>query len=72
MFEAGILSFGVLANNAEIHVFVSCAISGNVLDQDNGCIDVQFLSKSNVERVMARAFDRCVEDALRYQSRSKG
>jgi hypothetical protein len=62
--KIGIFSFGVLANNTQIDVIVSSFIARYVLDQDDGGVDIKFLSQSNIEGLMARALDGCVQDSL--------
>jgi hypothetical protein len=47
--ETGVFAFGVLSNNADVDVLVACLVTGNVLDEDNRGIDVELLSKSDVE-----------------------
>ena len=44
MLQAGILSFSVLTDNAKVHVIVSCFVAGNVLDEDNRSVDIEFLT----------------------------
>lgn len=67
MFQTRVLALGVLTNDAEIDVLVACLVSRNVLEEDNGRIDVELLAKSNVEGAMTRSLNRSVEDALETQ-----
>lgn len=62
MLQTRIFSFGIFTDDAEINVLVASLIAGNVLDQDNGSVDVEFLTEGDVERLVTRAFDRRVED----------
>ena len=41
--ETGIFAFGILADDAEIDVLVTGLVAGDVLDEDDGGIDVEFL-----------------------------
>ena len=45
MLETGVFALGVLTNDAEINVLVSCLVSGDILDKDDRSVDVEFLSK---------------------------
>src|SRR6266480_762028 len=49
MLEAGIFAFGVLADNTEVNILVSGFVAGDVLDKDDGGVNVELLSQSNVE-----------------------
>lgn len=62
--ETRVLSLGVLTDDAEVDVLVAGLVAGNVLDQDNGGVDVELLTKGDVERLVTRALDGGVEDTL--------
>lgn len=62
MLETRVLSLGVLTNDAKINVFVPGVVSRDVFDENDGGIDVELLSESDVEGLMAGTLDRCVKD----------
>jgi len=62
--EARVLSLGVLTDDAEVDVLVAGLVAGNVLDQNNRGVDVEFLTEGDVERLVAGALDGSVEDTL--------
>ena len=64
MLNAGVLSLSVLTDNAKVDVLVSCLVAGNVLDEDDGGVDVELLSKSNVEGLVTGSADGCMQDTL--------
>lgn len=53
MLEARVFTLGVLADNAEIDILVSGLVSGNVLNKDNGSVDIELLAQSDVEGLVA-------------------
>lgn len=60
--EAGVLALGVLTDDAEVDILVAGVVAGNVLDQDDGGVNVKLLAQSDVERLVAGALDGSVED----------
>jgi hypothetical protein len=62
--EARVLSLGVLTDDAEVDVLVARLVAGDVLEEDNGGIDVEFLTESDVEGAVTRALDGRVKDTL--------
>lgn len=42
--ETGVFTLGVLADNAEVDILVSGLVSGNVLNKDNRCVDIELLA----------------------------
>lgn len=62
--EAGVLTLGVLTDDAEVDVLVAGLVTGNVLDQRDGGVDVQLLTQGNVEGLVARALNGSVENTL--------
>lgn len=62
--EARVLALGVLTDDAEVDVLVARLVAGDVLEQDNGSVDVEFLTKGDVERAMSRSLDGGVENTL--------
>jgi len=62
MLQARVFAFSVLSDDAEVDVLVSGVIARNVLDQDDGCVNVELLSEGNVEGLMAGALNGRVED----------
>jgi len=65
--EARVLALGVLTDDAEVDVLVAGLVAGDVLDQDNGGVDVEFLAEGDVERLVAGALDGSVKDTLETQ-----
>lgn len=61
--EARVLSFGVLTDDTQVHVLVSGLIPGDVLDQDDRGVNVELLTKSDVERLVCRPVDGGVKDS---------
>lgn len=64
VFETRVLAFGVLTDDAEVDVPVAGLVAGNVLDEDDRGIDVEFLPHGDVEGYVAGAADGCVENAF--------
>lgn len=62
--EARVFALGVLTDDAEVDVLVARLVARDVLEEDNGGVDVELLTESNVEGTVAGALDGCVEDAL--------
>ncbi len=62
--ETRVLALGVLTDDAEIDVLVASLVAGDVLEEDNRGVDVELLTKSDVEGAVTRALDGCVEDTL--------
>jgi len=62
--ETRVLSLGVLTDDAEVDVLVAGLVAGDVLDQDNRGVDVELLTKSDVERLVTGTLDGGVEDTL--------
>jgi hypothetical protein len=62
--EARVLALGVLADDAEVDVLVACLVAGDVLDQDDGGVDVELLAESDVEGAVAGSLNGRVQDAL--------
>lgn len=64
MLQARVLALGVLTDNAQVDVLVARLVSGDVLDQDDGSVNVELLSESNVEGLVAGSVYGSVEDTL--------
>lgn len=62
--ETRVLALGVLTDDAEVDVLVARLVAGNVLQQDDGGVDVEFLTESDVERAVAGSLDGSVQDTL--------
>jgi hypothetical protein len=62
--ETRVLALGVLTDDTEVDVLVTCLVAGDVLEQDDGGVDVEFLAESDVEGAVARSLDGSVEDTL--------
>lgn len=64
MFQAGIFSLGVLADDAKIDILMASLVTGDVLNKDDRGEDVEFLAKSNVERLVAGALHGSEKDSF--------
>lgn len=62
MLEARVFTLGVLTNDTEVDILVAGLVTRNVLDENNGCVDVELLTKGDIERLMTRALNWGVED----------
>jgi hypothetical protein len=62
--ETRVFSLSIFTNDAKIDVIVASFVSRDVFDKDDGCVDVEFLSQGDVERLVAGALDRSVENTL--------
>ena len=65
--QAAVLSLGVLSDDAEVDVLVAGLVAGNVLDETDGGVDVEFLTHGDVEALVAGSTDGSVENALQAQ-----
>lgn len=62
--QAGVLSLGVLTDDAEVDIVVSRLVARDVLDQNDRGVDVELLAQSNVERLVTGTLDRGVQNTL--------
>lgn len=62
MFEARIFALSVLTDDAQINVIVAGLVAWDILDENNGGVDVQLLPESNVERLMSGTLNRCMQN----------
>ena len=65
--KARVLALGVLTDDAEVDVLVAGLVAGDVLDQDDRGVDVEFLAEGDVEGLVAGALDGSVKDTLETQ-----
>ena len=65
--QARVFTLGVLTDDAQVDVLVAGVVAGDVLDQDDGGVDVELLAEGDVERLVAGALDGGVEDTLETQ-----
>lgn len=65
--QTGVLSLGVLTDDAEVDVLVTGLVSGDVLDENNGGEDIEFLTESDVEGLVTGALDGGEEDTLQTE-----
>ena len=61
--EPRVLALGVLTDDAEIDVAVAGLVAGDVLDQDDGGVDVEFLTEGDVEGLVPGTLNGGVEDS---------
>lgn len=62
--ETAVLSLGVLTDDAQVDVLVPRLVAGDVLDQDDGGVDVELLTHGHVEAGVAGPLDGGVQDTL--------
>jgi hypothetical protein len=62
--EARVLSLGVLTDDAEVDVLVARLVARDVLEEDDGSVDVELLAESDVEGAVTGSLDGSVEDTL--------
>jgi hypothetical protein len=62
--ETRVLSLGVLADDAEVDVLVARFVARDVLEEDDGGVDVELLTERDVEGAVAGSLDGSVEDTL--------
>ena len=55
MLKTGVFTLGIFTDDTEIHIIMASLVAGNILDQDDRGVNVQFLAQSNVKRLMARS-----------------
>lgn len=67
MLQTRVFALSVLTDDAKIDVLVPGLVAGNVLDENNGSVDVEFLTESDVEGLVARSLDGSVQDTLQSQ-----
>lgn len=65
--ETGVLTLGVLTDDAKVDVLVAGVVTGDVLDQGDGGVNVQLLTESDVEGLVAGALDGSVKDTLQTE-----
>ena len=61
--QARVLALCVLANDGQVDVVMARLVAGDVLDQHDRCIDVKFLTESNVEGRVSGPVDGSVQYA---------
>jgi hypothetical protein len=62
--ETRVLALGVLTDDAKVDVLVARLVAGDVLEEDDGSVDVEFLAESDVEGAVTGSLDGRVEDTL--------
>lgn len=67
VFETRVFTFGVLTDNAKINILVTGLVAGDVLDEDDRGENIELLTESNVERLVAGALNWGKEDTLQTQ-----
>jgi hypothetical protein len=65
--ETRVLTLGVLTDDAEVDILVASFVTGDVLDQGDRGIDVQLLTQSDVEGLVAGTLDGSVKDTLKTE-----
>ena len=65
--ETGVLTLGVLTDDAQVDILVAGVVTGDVLDQGDGGVDVQLLTEGDVEGLVAGALDGSVKDTLQTE-----
>ena len=64
MLETRVLALGVLTDDAKVDILVARLVARDVLEEDDGSVDVELLAESDVEGAVAGALDGSVEDTL--------
>lgn len=59
-----VLSLGILPDDAQIHILVTRLVAGDILDQADARIDIQFLTQRHIETLMSASRDGRVQDSL--------
>lgn len=67
MLQARVFTLGVLTDDAEVDVLVAGVVAGDVLDQDDGGVDIELLTQSDVEGLVAGALNGGMQDTLETQ-----
>ena len=67
VFEARVLSLGVLTDDAKVDILVARLIAGNVFDQHNRGVNIKLLTQGNVEGLVARTLNGSKKDTLQTQ-----
>ncbi len=62
--ETRVFTLSVLTDDAEVDVLVARLVAGDVLEEDDGGVDVELLTESNVEGTVTGSLNRSVEDTL--------
>jgi hypothetical protein len=62
--ETRVFTLSVLTDDAEVDVLVARLVTGDVLEEDDGGVNVELLTESNVEGAVAGSLDGSVEDTL--------
>ena len=62
--ETRVFTLGVLTDDAEVDVLVACLVTRDVLEEDDGSVDVELLTEGNVEGTVAGSLDGGVQDTL--------
>jgi hypothetical protein len=65
--QTGVLTLGVLTDDAHVDILVAGVVAGDVLDQGDRGVDVELLAEGDVERLVARALDGGVKDTLQTE-----
>ena len=65
--QTGVLTLGVLTDDAQVDILVASLVSGDVLDQGDRGVDIQFLTEGDVEGLVTGALHRGVENTLQTQ-----
>lgn len=62
--QTRVLALGVLTDDAHVDTLVAGLVARDVLDQRDGCVDVELLAHGDVEGLVAAALERGVQDTL--------
>jgi hypothetical protein len=65
--KARVFSLGVLTNDAKVDIVVAGLVARDILDENDGGEDVEFLAESDVEGLVARALNGGEKDALQTE-----
>jgi hypothetical protein len=65
--KARVFTLSVLTNDAKVDIVVTGLVTRNILDENNGGENVEFLTESNIEGLVARALNGGEKNTLQTE-----
>jgi hypothetical protein len=65
--KARVFALSVLTNDAKVDIVVTGLVTRNILDENNGGENVEFLTESNIEGLVARALNGGEKNTLQTE-----
>jgi hypothetical protein len=65
--KARVFTLSVLTNDAKVDIVVTGLVTRNILDENDGGEDVEFLTESNIEGLVARALNGGEKNTLQTE-----